>query len=199
MNQSSQNSVGFIIVRPLTPALTRQQSRLSEWGRSFMDNMIKIPLGQELFAIIDDDDFERVSKIKWRWIRPSKKSNLIYAIGAVDNKIVWMHQMIAGDGSAGEIDHKNGDGLDNRRNNLRPATHQQNTFNQKIQTRPGKSSKYKGVCLFKNLKYKKWNARIKLGGIQYSLGYFATQEDAALAYDKKAKELFGEFARTNFK
>lgn len=91
-------------------------------------------------------------------------------------------------------DHINHNGLDNRKNNLRTCTRQQNTHNQK--PRKKGTSKYKGVDW--NKRQKKWRARIYYRGKCHYLGYFNNEIDAALTYDKKAKELFGEFACLNF-
>lgn len=92
-----------------------------------------------------------------------------------------------------EIDHINNNGLDNRKKNLRFATHSQNLANARIRKR--QASSYRGVYYSKEKK--KWRVLI---GIDYSIkfvGYFKTQEEAALAYNKKAKEIFGEFACLN--
>jgi len=102
-----------------------------------------------------------------------------------------MHNLIMG---TKLVDHKNGNGLDNQKNNLRNCTNQQNHMNR----RPKKNctSKFKGVCRFK--KDLKWTAVIKFNRKQIYIGIFGNEEDAAKAYDKKAKELFGEFAYLNF-
>lgn len=96
--------------------------------------------------------------------------------------------------SLGEVDHKNRNPLDNRRCNLRPATKSNNQRNVVSK----RSGKFKGVFKFA-LKHKiKWRARICHNGKQISLGLFDSQELAAQAYDSKAKEWHGEFARLNF-
>ena len=89
------------------------------------------------------------------------------------------------------VDHKNGDGLDNRKTNLRLATPSQNNMNKL--GRRGSTSKYKGVSLCGGGS-KKWRARIK----HDSLGRFENEVEAALAYDEKAQQIFGEFAKLNF-
>ena len=91
------------------------------------------------------------------------------------------------------VDHKNCNGLDNQKQNLRFATKSQNGMNQKI--RMG-TSKYKGVSWHKNRN--KWAVWICNNGKRQYLGYFTNEVDAAQAYDRKAKELFGEYARLNF-
>jgi hypothetical protein len=97
------------------------------------------------------------------------------------------------------VDHRNGNPLDNRKANLRLATHQQNMFN------CGKRSTYKGkptASIFKGVTRDKscgrYRARIKKNGIYHYLGHFYDQRKAALAYDHAALEMFGEFAQTNF-
>ncbi len=91
------------------------------------------------------------------------------------------------------VDHRNHDGLDNRRENLRPCTRKENQRNQKIQH--GKASKFKGV--FRDCP-DKWTSLITVNGRKIRLGNFALEEDAAKAYDKAAQQHFGEFACLNF-
>jgi hypothetical protein len=92
------------------------------------------------------------------------------------------------------VDHINGNTLDNTRENLRLCTAKGNAQNQSIQKRK-KTSKYKGV--YRNSTNTKWVGLIKHSGIKYGLGSFSVEEDAARAYNKKALELFGEFAKLN--
>jgi len=94
-----------------------------------------------------------------------------------------------------KIDHVNHNGLDNRRSNLRLATIQENQFNRQIQ-KTTKSSQYKGVSW--ETKQNKWRPSIKFNNQNIHLGSFTSEEDAARAYDKVAKELFGEFCCLNF-
>lgn len=96
-----------------------------------------------------------------------------------------------------QMDHISGDPMDNRRENLRPATQQQNCFNQRKQTRIT-TSKFKGVLLRKHLISKPWSACVQKDRISHHLGYFATEEEAAHAYDTAAVKAFGEFAKLNF-
>jgi hypothetical protein len=93
------------------------------------------------------------------------------------------------------VDHINGNGLDNRKSNLRICTHQQNCENSR--KRKKSFSKYKGVYWSKNAK--KWVAQITIDGKSKHLGYFELEEDAAAAYDKAAVKYFGEFACLNFR
>ena len=107
-------------------------------------------------------------------------------------RIMYMHKLITG---WPRTDHKNHNGLDNRRENLRPATHTQNQQNTRPRVIVG-TSRYKGVCWSK--RERKWRAVIKFAGVQRHLGYFADEEDAARAYDAAARKYHGEFACLNF-
>ncbi len=163
--------------------------------------MKKISLTQNKFALVDDEDFEKLSKYKWFAV---KAGNNFYAARQAkwlkkekcfEHSMVFMHREILGlkNGDKRESDHRNHNGLDNQQSNLRIATVQQNQANQ-LKTR-GKN-KYKGVHQNKN--YHSWQARIHgLGGNGY-IGSFPTEIAAAKAYDQKANELFGEFACLNF-
>ena len=157
--------------------------------------VIEIPLTQGKVAIIDFDDYERVSHYKW-YAHKDKATFYAYANTKTEcgeSVKLKMHRLIMNASILKQVDHINGDGLDNRRSNLRLATQSQNNQNQR-KTR-GKS-RYKGVSL--RCDGKKWCAQVKLNAKIHRLGSFNTEEDAARAYDKKARELFGEFARCNF-
>lgn len=105
-----------------------------------------------------------------------------------------MHRAIMRTPQGKQIDHRNHDGLDNRRCNLRECSHIENMRNQ-LPQKTG-TSRYKGVHWEKERG--KWRAQIKHTCKQMRLGRYASEKDAAKAYDKKAKELFGEFAYLNF-
>lgn len=106
-----------------------------------------------------------------------------------------MHVLLMGSREGFQVDHCNGNGLDNRRENLRWATSSQNMANKGIQ---GSSrQRYKGVIPPRG-RYKHWRACVTKNGVRHSLGPFASQEQAARAYDAKALELFGDYARINF-
>ena len=158
---------------------------------------ISTPKYPSTFALVDDEDYEWLNQWKWYAV-PGRKT--FYAARQIRTKagrggqrIVFMHRMILGleriDQT--ESDHKNGNGLDNQRQNVRKATRVQNCRNRS--GRQNTKSKYKGVVGRSN----KWRARITVEHKQFHLGYFRTEFAAAKAYDKKAKELFGEFARLN--
>jgi hypothetical protein len=151
--------------------------------------MKEIPLTKGKMTIVDDEDYEWLSQSKWhacfsrgKWYARTCTS---------DGKIVRMHRLIMNAVDGVEIDHKDGDGLHNWRSNLRECTRSQNMRN----VRATSSSGYKGVS---PIPYGRWRARIYLDGHEVRLGHFLSPEEAARAYDVKARELFGPFARTNF-
>jgi hypothetical protein len=171
--------------------------------------MPKIKLTNGLFAQVDEEDVDLVSK-KSSVYPYQKTSDLVwrckedqwgckYAITMIRvSKDKWksvrMHRWILGLTNPTQIvDHKNGDGLDNRRANLRLCTTQTNAMNQRA-GRKNKTSRYKGVSKHKD---GGWSALICHNYKSQYLGYFKSEIDAARAYDRKALELFGEFARIN--
>ena len=157
--------------------------------------MKKIELTQGKFAIVDDADFEWLNQ--WEW-SVKKTAGLFYAVRATHKggQTHYMHRQIMGlkKGDGKQIDHINRTGIDNRRSNLRLcdySTNRQNSIK-----RRGSTSKYKGVHWYKPIK--KWKSTITINKKLVFLGHYKTEEDAARVYDKKARELFGEFARLNF-
>lgn len=106
----------------------------------------------------------------------------------------YLHREIMGAAdSQTKVDHADGNTLNNQRSNLRDCSSLENNWNARRKTRAG-TSRYKGVCFDKRTG--RWTAEIR-SGVRYRLGRFLTEIDAALAYDVKARELHGEFARTN--
>jgi hypothetical protein len=142
-------------------------------------------------AIVDASDYEWLSRWKWR---VGKFQNTNYAIRTGRCGQRYMHTLLLGAKSEELVDHINGNGLDNRRCNLRVCTIAENARNRKKS--PNKTSKYKGVSWDK--RDKKWRSQIKIDHKTTSLGYYQSEVDAAKAYDIRAKELFGKFARLNF-
>jgi hypothetical protein len=114
-----------------------------------------------------------------------------YVAATINGKQVTMHRYVMGNGNGLDIDHINGNKLDNRCSNLRFCTRSQNLANS-----TKKSGNYKGVGYFKNLK--KWRARITIDYKEVHIGLFNNEGEAAAAYDSVAQQLFGEYARTNF-
>ena len=160
-----------------------------------MSKSISLTRGKS--TIVDDGDFEWLNQFKWYAVKAGKT---FYAVRAVrvglKQKKVFMHRFILGldFGDQRQGDHINMDGLDNRRSNLRIATHAQNQRNGRKQA--NNKSGYKGVSW--SNERGKWYAKIKVNGKKKHLGYFDDPEEAGRAYDYAARELHGEFANTNF-
>ena len=151
-----------------------------------------IPLTQGQVAIVDDEDFDWLNQYKWH---AEKMRGRYYAARYLKgNKKMLMHREIMNAPKGVIIDHINGSSLENRRKNLRPCTIKENQRNRVSQK--NSSSRFKGVCWHKNRK--KWQAEIRCEDKFIYLGSFDNEIEAAKAYDKKAKELFGDFAKTNF-
>lgn len=162
--------------------------------------MKEIPLSQEFYAIVDDECFEFINQFNWR-VHKNPNSLTYYAMRSLplSDGTITLHQELwyhfrgpIRDGY--DIDHINQNGLDNRLENLRLATPQQNAANRsKVQSRKT-LSQYKGV----SKTHGRWAASIGFNGKAIHIGCFDTEEQAARAYDAKAKELFGDFAYCNF-
>lgn len=160
-------------------------------GVEFGFSMKKIPLTQEKFALVDDTDFDKVNQFKW--YARQIKNRYWYALRRDgENPTLGMHRFIISCPDGFDVDHRDGNGLNNRRRNLRVCTRSQNTQN--IQKSYG-YSKYKGVSY--HIRIKKWIATLGLGYKMLHLGYHDREIDAGKAYDNAAKEHFGEFAHTN--
>lgn len=143
-----------------------------------------IPVGKHAHAIVDDEDYETLSK--WKW---SPYGRRYAATGKLKVKMEWM---ILKPPEGKQIDHKNGNGLDNRRENLRTCTQKQNARNRRAPQIPGKSSRFKGVRF--RPERGKWSAYV---GTREWLGIYGSEEEAALAYNLAAMRHFGEFAQLN--
>lgn len=161
-----------------------------------------IQLTRGFNTLVDEGDWPGLSK--WTWHAGGGRNGVWYAIRSVaikkgDSKscdLVMMHGQIMDTPDGMETDHRNHDGLDNTRGNLRVATKSQNLGNtRKYRKAGGTSSRFKGVHWHKAIE--KWAALIRCGGRQQTIGYFDREEDAAMAYDQAAARVFGEFAKTN--
>ena len=157
----------------------------------------RIRLTQGKYAIVDPDDYRRLSKCKWY---AAGKSHGFYAVrgGAgkgPNRRQLHMHRHILKVPDHLFIDHINHDGLDNRKANLRPATAAQNGQNRAKYRKGTYSSQYKGVSWQKSKS--RWRATIQINGRTEILGSFSSQVRAANAYDRSAKKYHGEFAALN--
>lgn len=154
-------------------------------------NMKLIPLTQGLFAQVDDEDFEKINQFNWT---ATKREHTFYAFRDIwknkKNNRLYMHTFILG---SKEVDHKDLNGLNNKRLNLRACTRSQNRMNsRKIKNT---TSKYKGVSWDKDRK--KWFVHIGYNYRNIVLGRYKTENEAALIYNQAALKYFGEFARLN--
>jgi len=160
--------------------------------------VIQISAGRE--ALVDDCDFEYLNHFSWHWVRPrfghgSGYAATILTAGKPHNfrLRIFMHNMIFPKPPGLEPDHRNRNGLDNQRHNLRHITRQQQSFNRT--KRVGTVSKFKGVG--KDKRRDRWHAQICINGKTKILGYFDQEREAAEAYNCAASELFGDFAQLN--
>lgn len=148
------------------------------------------------FALVSDADFERLNQWKWFSWKPRATSTTHYvcAFDSVRGRL-YLHREVLGmqTGDPTQVDHHNGDGLNNQRENLRLATNLQNQFNKKVRADSG--SKLKGVRWHRQNEV--WQPRIKINGKEKSLGSYLNKYAAAYAYNVAAKLLQGEFARLN--
>lgn len=174
--------------------------------------MKELSLTNGMIALVDDEDFDGLSGFNWYGhVFRNKHSSKIYATRhrllsePFGTKMIKMHREILKAPSNIMIDHKNGDGLDNRKENLRVCTPGQNKMNANKHAKyAGKrtGSKYKGVHFSSKggssgRKFSVWVARIQIEGVRIFLGCFEHEVDAGLAYNEAAVKYFGEFAKLN--
>lgn len=166
--------------------------RRLKYGYSFR----RIPLGEDRFALVDQQDYYRLNYFNWTTKGSGERC---YAVrlecDSKHIKFLSMHREIMGSPKGLQIDHRNRSRLDNRRENLRTATNSQNQYN-KSKTKRKTSSIYKGVTYVKSIG--KWRAQIMVNRKNIALGEYDDEIDSAKAYDKAARKYFGEFARLNF-
>lgn len=145
---------------------------------------ISLTKGKE--AIVDEDDYDMLAAYKWHVT--------FYGYARHHSReAIWMHRLILNAPANKQVDHINGNRLDNRKENLRLCSNRLNTANQGIKS--NNTSGYKGVTWDK--RKKKWMAQYTLDYKHYFIGYFDNLIEAAKAYDSKALEVWGEYARVN--
>lgn len=160
----------------------------------------EIPLTRGMVTLVDDDRYEDLAQFGW-YAHSCSNGRYFYAARrlsvAEGHAFIFMHRIIVSIPEGMHPDHRNGDTLDNRAGNLRPATRQQNQQNRRpfmINSPKVRHPQFKGV-------YRSgpsWSARITTSGKTHHLGCSADPAVAAALYDAAARGLFGEFARLNF-
>jgi len=161
-----------------------------------------IPLTRGKFAMIDVEDYPFIRQFKWCGV---KKGEVWYAATHIKvshrkHKIAYMHRMVMNATKGTKVDHKDGNGLNNRvrgpEGNLRFCTQSENRANCKKRDKSNNSSQYRGVSWHKGMQ--RFAATIRKDKKNYHLGYFKSEYAAARMYDKAASKLHGEFAMLNF-
>lgn len=181
---------------PLTlpPRLKRSKTR----PLIILEDRILVPLTRGHIATVDLADLPVVAGRAWGSV--VGKDGCVYAkttvtTGLGERRIVLLHRVLCGvDDPAVEVDHRNGDGLENRRFNLRVCSRQQNSWNRGLEST--NTTGFKGVSY--RPEYSKYEAKIRFHVRRYYLGMFDTAEEAAMAYDAAAEAAFGDYARLNF-
>jgi hypothetical protein len=157
--------------------------------------MIRIPLSQGKYALIDDEDAHLASESRWFATRRATATYAFRNVRRPGQKptIELLHRAIMRAAPGTQVDHINRDGLDNRRENLRlttPSLNQANSRKRASSASPWKGARYRGPS-------RGWQARIRVHGKDIHLGRFASGVEAAVAYDAAALRYFGEHARLN--
>lgn len=181
------------------PAKDSTASFYDEDSDKWVHTCVRVPVADGYEAIVDTEDYDLVSQYKWH----STNTHVRYAQtrtsarGGAKRRMLTMHRLILDAPPHMDVDHINHDGLDNRKANLRLCTSSQNSANQR--PRKGGTSQYKGVSIARAdmARSRPWRATLGFQGKRIIIGQFATEHEAALAYDAKAREVFGEFARLN--
>lgn len=163
---------------------------------------VKVPLRPLVlgkYALIDAEDAERVLAVNWVYEKNKRSGKEYVHRGAIvdgKNTTVYLHRFVMNAPKGVHVDHKDNDGLNCQKHNLRLATAAQNHQNMKVDR--SSAVPFKGVtyCRRRNRR-RRFRARL-YGAGGASLGFFLTAEEAAKAYDAKAREMYGEFARLNF-
>ncbi len=165
--------------------------------------MREIKLTQDKVAIVDDEDYALLSTISWHaWY--NKNNGQFYAHHSVYQKgknptVIRMHRyLLSVTDRSIHVDHENGNTLDNRKENLRISNRKQNARN-RTREHKNNTSGYRGIRKTTVNKTNPWSVQIRINGKATTIGYFTTAEEAARAFDKAAKEHYGEFCgKLNF-
>ena len=156
--------------------------------------MKEIQLTQGKAALVDDEDFEWLNQ--WKWCAHKSDSGVFYARRRGDgNKTIHMHRVIMDTPDNLECDHKDNNGLNCQRYNLRNCTRGQNNSNRRKTKK--NTSGFKGVSWQKSRN--KWRVQLQINGVKKFFGLFDRLDEAANAYDEAAKENHKEFSNVNFK
>lgn len=153
------------------------------------------------FAIVDDTDYEALSEYRWslaghkaRYAAGTSRYAARASRSGSSRKTLYMHRLVMNAPSGVNVDHANGNPLDNRRQNLRFCNQSQNNANGRMGR--GTTSRYRGV--FWDKARNRWRVSIQVRGRNNNIGRFTDETEAAKRYDVAAREAFGEFATLNF-
>lgn len=156
--------------------------------------MKQIDVGRGLYALVDDCDYSELCKYRWHTLK--HRTGKFYAMASIGGKTVLMHRLIMKARAFSEkVDHLDGNSLNNTRGNLRIATNAENMRNRGVAGH--NKTGFKGVLKRSDRRTKTYKAQIGVNGKTIYIGHFDTAKQAAIAYNEKAKELHGEFARLN--
>lgn len=150
--------------------------------------MKEILLTRGKITLVDDADYEALATRHWCFATNG------YVVSRIGGGMIYLHRFLLNASPEHEVDHIDGNKLNNQRSNLRLVTRQQNARN--VASHGGSSSLFKGVAWCKQTQ--RWRAHITVNGMFKHLGRFDTEHEAAHVYDTAARQYFGEFARTNF-